>query len=126
MMKNLLLAFALLVSSFMSFAADEQVYRIDTGGDYRYYSNDDLRRRVWELERAVMQLQSEVFRLSIQNQSSGFRPGGLWTCQVQAFGKTHVASNSSRNTAVALVLKKCGDASNPIHCRESNVRCESE
>lgn len=109
-MKKILIAINLFTIGVSSFASNKPVCCIDSGGDCRYYSNDDLKRRVWELERAVMQLQSDVFKLSVQNQNqnqNGNWNGGLiWTCQVQAFGKTHVASNNNRYTAVALVLKK--------------------
>ncbi len=126
MKKILIILLMSIVGSTSSFA-DDRVYRIDPSGDYRHYSNDDLRRRVWELERAVMQLQAEVFKLSVQNQSGGFRPGGLlWTCQIQTFGKTYFATSNSRNSAVAQTLQKCGDASNPVHCRETSVKCDSE
>lgn len=102
-----------------SFAIDP--VKIEIGKSYEGYSNDELRRRVWQLEKAVMQLQNQVFQLSM-NQGGG----GMWTCQMQSFAKTHVASGNTKAAALAQVLKKCGDATNPVHCKEADVKCENE
>src|SRR5687767_2636984 len=96
-------------------ALADDVIRIEVGRDYKGYSNSELRRRMWDLERAVMQLQTRVFQLEVKpvNVVAPIRP---WTCTLQSFGTTHVASESSRMAALAMVLKKCSDATNAVHC----------
>lgn len=127
-LKSCFLAATLLLSTF---AFAEEPIRIEVGRSYEKYSNEELRRRVWQLERAVEQLQRQVFELAV-------RPGApshtvmppvtaaLWTCQMQSFGKTHVASGTTKASALAQVLKKCSDATNAIHCKESEVNCANE
>lgn len=101
----------------------EDVFRIEVGRDYNHYSNDELRRRVWELERAVSQLQSRVFQLEVNESRPQKNP---WTCTIQSFGKTHVSNADTKASALAKVLKKCSDATNAVHCHESDVKCDNE
>ncbi len=98
--------------------------RIEVGKNYEGYSNEELRRRVWQLERAVAQLQDQVFQLAIRDGAG--HGSGNWTCHIQSFGTTHVASGNTKASALAQVLKKCSDATNAVHCSESNVKCDDE
>jgi hypothetical protein len=99
--------------------------RIEFGQNYDGYTNDELRRRVWTLERAVAQLQAQVFQLAMNN--SGPSPvNGLWTCEMQSFGKTHTATAPTRISALSKVLKKCSEATNAVHCHESDVTCDNK
>ncbi len=100
----------------------EEIFRIEVGKSYEGYSTEELRRRVWDLERAVFQLQSKVFQLEMSNHGSAKE----WTCHIQSFGATHVASGNTKASALAQVLKKCSDATNAVHCHESDVKCDSE
>lgn len=106
--------------------ADEPI-RIEIGKNYDGYSNEELRRRVWQLERAVTQLQDQVFQLAIRGgEGSKVTPAATWTCFTQSFGKTFTASAATKANSLAQVLKKCGDATNAIHCKESEVKCDKE
>ena len=134
-MKALIALFAFSLSfSLFSFAQADEPYRIEVGTNYSKYSNEELRRRVWQLERAVAQLQNQVFELAIRNGGNGgnnmvpapVHSGGSWTCQIQSFGKTHVAGGNTKASALAQVLKKCSDATNAIHCKEGDVKCDNE
>jgi hypothetical protein len=117
-------------------AQTEDAFRIEVGKNYSSYSNEELRRRVWQLERAVSQLQDQVFQLALHNGSNNSGSGSIsvsvpsnaamWTCQIQSFGKTHISSGRTRSSALAQVLKKCSDATNAIHCSESEVKCSDE
>jgi len=99
--------------------------RIEFGQSYNGYTNEELRRRVWTLERAVAQLQSQVFQLAMNN--VGAPPSAaMWTCEMQSFGKTHTATEPTRMSAMSKVLKKCSDATNAIHCHESDVTCDNK
>jgi hypothetical protein len=124
-MKNALLFFCLSLILGASSATAIEPIRIEIGKSYQGYSNEELRRRVWQLERAVSQLQDQVFQIALRN-GSGSGGGGPWTCQIQSFGKTHVSSGSTRAAALAQVLKKCSDATNAVHCSESNANCDNE
>lgn len=136
-MKNLCLIFALLFSGTAVLAQTVNVYKVEPGSNYSRYSNSDLRRRVWELERAVAQLQAQVFQLAMQNQAgsqyNGHPNGGVqiapskpWTCQIQSLGKTHFVTAETKSSALAQVLKVCSDASNAVHCSERDVKCGNE
>lgn len=136
-MKSLSLFFSFLVLSVSAAAQTVNVYKVEPGTNYSRYSNSDLRRRVWELERAVAQLQAQVFQLAMQNQAGShyngqpvaapqIMPSKPWTCQIQAFGKTHVSTGETKAGALAQVLKICSDASHSVHCRESDVKCGNE
>ena len=107
------------------FAHAQESFHIEVGKNYEKYSDEELRRRVWQLEKAVAQLQDQVFQLALKNgsQNSG---SGNWTCQIQSFGKTHIANGSTKASALAQVLKKCSDATNAIHCSEAQVKCDNE
>ncbi len=105
-----------------SVGMSREVFKIEIGSNYERYSKKELRRRVWELERAVAQLQDQVFHLSMsQNQ---YQPEE-WTCHMQSFGKTHMASARTRGKALALVMSKCSSASNAIHCDSGDVSCDN-
>jgi len=120
------LLLSLVVAPLISFppaqAKSVEPIRIEIGKNYDGYSNKELRRRVWQLEKAVAQLQDQVFQLAVKS-STGT---GSWTCQIQSFGKTLVAAGQTKASALAQVLKKCSDATNAIHCNESDVKCDNE
>ena len=116
--------FALFLCFGFQAAAIEPV-RIEHAANYDHYTNDELRRRVWQLERAVAQLQDQVFQLAVRegNSESGSNP---WTCRMDAFGTTYVAAGNTRASALAQVIKKCSDGSNAIHCPDSNAKCDNQ
>jgi len=97
------------------------VVRIHVGDDYQRYDNRELQRRVWELERAVSQLQERVYDLEATPVVVTPPPAPDWTCRVSAFGKTYVKTKASRGEAEALVLKACSDDTHEMHC--SNITC---
>jgi hypothetical protein len=124
MIRLLALTFISTISFFSN--AIEPIH-IEIGANYESYSNEELRRRVWQLEKAVAQLQDQVFQLAMRNGTTTPTPtNNNWTCQMQSFGKTHVASGNTRSSALAQVLKKCSDATNAVHCHESDVKCDNE
>lgn len=120
-----ILVLVMLVFGFSINTHAEDIIRIEVGKNYDKYTNEELRRRVWNLEKAVAQLQDQVFQLAIRNGGSG-RVNNNWTCQIQSFGKTHVASGNTKASALAQVLKKCSDATNAIHCKDEDVKCDNE
>ncbi len=104
-------------------ASAEDVVRIEISKNFDSYTNADLRRRVWTLEQAVYQLQRRVFELEMGKVEA---PKNLWTCRLQSFGKTIIESNVQKSVALALVLKKCSDATSSVHCSESDVNCSND
>lgn len=113
------LVFFVIISAFGPLVArSEEVFRIEIGNREGKASTEELRRRVWMLERAVAQMQTRIYQLESDGSKSK-----AWTCQIQSFGKTHMATEPTKGAALAIVLKKCSDATNAIHCKESDVSC---
>ncbi len=102
-----------------------EIFKIEIGSGYEGYSNQELRRRVWELERAVAQLQDQVFHLSVNQGRPGYG-GNSWTCHIQSFGKTFTATKSTRGAAQAKILKDCSNATNAMHCKTEDVSCDNQ
>ena len=121
-MKKLILLVAITLAPILS---EAQVIRVDFGPSYENYSSEELRKRVWTLERAVAQLQDQVFQLAVRKDGA-LAPRVQWTCQIQSFGKTFVSNASTRASASAQVLKKCSDATNAIHCGDGDVKCDNQ
>lgn len=93
----------------------DEVIRIEVGRNYQNYSQDDLRRRVWELERAVSQLQQKVFNLESKPGSGG----DSWICKTTALGEEFSATGGSRAVAKHAVMEKCKaseKSSKGFHC----------
>ncbi len=85
-------------------------------------STQELRRRVWQLERTVLDLQDQVDRLTERG-----RPlPASWTCHMQSFGKTFVSDGPTRASAMAEILKKCSDDVSATHCQERDVKCDDK
>lgn len=123
-MKNTL--FFLLILSFTPvMAAETQVFRIEVGQDYERYSPTDLKRRVWELERAVAQLQAQVFHLTMNNMPP-MPQANPYTCRISVFGKTYDETRSTKTAALVAVVKKCSEATHAVHCHEEEVKCSNE
>ncbi|MDZ4084241.1 MAG: hypothetical protein U1E10_14965, partial [Bdellovibrionales bacterium] len=90
-------SFAVIIASLSllpsSQVSAEEVFRIEVGRDYNSYSQRDLQRRVWELERAVAQLQSRVFELELSRVTKPVPTAtpatvDTWICKVTAMGVT--------------------------------------
>jgi len=103
----------------------EEVFRIEVSKSYDGYSNNDLRRRVWELERAVSQLQQRVFSLEVRKPEAPAPVEKPWTCRIQSFGKTFKVTAPTRGAALGDVLEKCSQGSSAMHCPESDVKCDN-
>lgn len=116
-MKTLFVILAFYMSS--AFASDITI--VMPGKDYGKYSNDELRMRIWNLEKAVMQLQQKVFALELGQTST---PGaGQWTCMIKSFGKTFTSTAPTKMKAMADVVADCSKATNAVHCDEDEVKC---
>jgi len=134
-MKKLFLALGVLGLSF-SFASvtqAEDIFRVQIGSSNDHYSNQELVQRVWQLERAVYQLQSRIFKLelagsmgNIGNISAPIAKDKSWTCVIQSFGTTYTKTATTRGAAQAQVLRDCSEATSAMHCRPSDVKCDDE
>ncbi len=101
------------------FASDITI--VMPGKDYGKYSNDELRMRIWNLEKAVMQLQQKVFAIELAQ--SGSAGSGHWTCMTKSFGKTFTSTAPTKMKAMADVVADCSKATNAVHCDEDEVTC---
>lgn len=127
MNSNLKLALysAVFLSVLIPTANAQEIFRIDVGKSYESYSESDLKRRVWELERAVAQLQSQVFQLAVNGVAT--QPQAReWTCQISAFGKHFDETRPTKAAATAAVIKKCAAATHVMHCSDDQVKCGNE
>ena len=96
----------LTMSLFMSIASAEEVIRIEVGKNYEKYSDSDLRRRVWELERAVYQLQTRIFELESPKNRQG---NDSWVCTISAMGNKFVGTGATKAVAIAKATESCKD-----------------
>lgn len=121
-MKLTLCALLVLFGSVVAYAED--IYRIEIGGDHKYYSDSDLRRRVWELERAVSQLQRKVFELQDkQDKSEESKGNESWLCTVSAMGSKYTGTGASEVVAKHKAMENCrAKAKDSFFC--SNPVCE--
>lgn len=121
-MKIFIILFMIALFPLQSLAKKMDLQRIEVGRDYSKYSKQELRRRVWQLERAVSQLQDQVFQIALAKNQPVAAALTPWTCHIQSFG-TFTATELTKTAAKAKVLKACGDNSNPVHCSEKDVKC---
>lgn len=108
----------------------EGIVRIEVGRNDGNVSNDELRRRVWELERAVQQLQMRVFSLEV---TGAQRPASVpaepaqpkVTCFIKTpFDGTFSATESTETAAKAAAMEKCSTKVKVgFHCEEDRVKC---
>lgn len=97
----------------------DAVFRIEVGDNYDRYSDHDLRRRVWELERAVLQLQQKVFEL----QTNPVPDSKKWTCYIQVFNQTFSSTEATETAAKVAVMQTCSKKFTALHCQERIVKC---
>ncbi|HPI40155.1 MAG TPA: hypothetical protein PLJ21_05080 [Pseudobdellovibrionaceae bacterium] len=125
-MKNIFYAVCILFFSFSSSA--EPIFKIEVGDDYSNYSASDLKKRVWELERAVSQLQQRIFQLEFAKATPPTQPvappADVWVCRISKFGKSYTGTGSSKAVAKLKVTEACisGNDGNDFHCK--NPECE--
>lgn len=115
-MKALFTALFLMISFHPAHA---QVFKIQYGKDYSNYSDSDLKRRVWELERAVRQLQQKVF--DIENSKIPSQ-AATWICKTEAMGEKLSATGASKAVAENEVMEKCKTSpksGNGFHCSDA-------
>lgn len=84
----------------------------------RRRADDELRRRVWELERAVQHLQHRVATLEATPAAPIVVAERPWTCRVSAFGRTFIKTMPTRGQAEAHVMQACSNDSAAMHCEE--------
>lgn len=102
----------------------EEVFRIEVGRDYNSYSQRDLQRRVWELERAVAQLQSRVFELELSRATKPVPPAtpapvDSWICKVTAMGVTYTGTGGSKAVAEHKAIETCKEKTDDFFCKEA-------
>jgi len=101
-------------------AQAEEIFRIEVGRDYNRYSQRDLQRRVWELERAVSQLQARVFELELSNLKSPTptpAPLETWLCKISAMGVTYTGTGATRAVAEHKVMETCKEKADDFFCK---------
>lgn len=118
---NLVSKLFLVVGLTLSASANaEEIFRIEVGRDYNRYSQRDLQRRVWELERAVSQLQARVFELELSRlkaPSPTPAPLETWLCKISAMGVTYTGTGATRAIAEHKVMETCKEKADDFFCK---------
>ncbi len=125
-MKTALFACLLIASAvvFLPSAESDPIFRIEVGSNYESYSNDELKRRVWHLEKAVWQMQQRIYHLEAQGPvQQVVEQRSEWTCYLRSFGKAYTHTAASQTKARAEVIRQCSQATNAMHCDEEDVTC---
>ena len=120
-------SFAVIIASLSllpsSQVSAEEVFRIEVGRDYNSYSQRDLQRRVWELERAVAQLQSRVFELELSRvkpvPTATPATVDTWICKVTAMGVTYTGTGGSKAVAEHKAIESCKEKTDDFFCKEA-------
>lgn len=119
--------FLVSLAIFTTGAFAQDTNKITPGDRYKNYSNEELRRRVYQLERAVSQLQDQVFQLALRSgEGSGSERALPWTCHMEIFGKSFNATAPTKAAALARTVAKCSEANDSIHCMESRASCDNK
>ncbi len=117
---TILLGGVLPVSLNSAQAHAEEIFRIEVGRDYNRYTQRDLQRRVWELERAVSQLQARVFELELSRlKAPTATPAPLetWLCKISAMGVTYTGTGATRAIAEHKVMETCKEKADDFFCK---------
>lgn len=107
--------FIYMLLSSITFAGSEM---IKPGKDYESYSNKELRKRVWKLEKVVAKMQRKLERLEDdiedvedeQRRSTRRKPKkplATWICKLSAHGENFSATGASKAVAESNVIEKC-------------------
>jgi len=86
---------------------------------YRREARKDARIR--RLERAVQQLQEQVFNLTLAKNSA---PQEVWVCEVSAFSDTFMGEHAQKAKAKSIAVKKCLKKRSAMFCKKEEVTCE--
>lgn len=99
----------------------DDVLKIQTGPQHSASATvRDLEERIYRLERAVSQLQNEVFRLSETPRKAEKEV----SCYIKTtFKGTFTGNGKTQNEAKGKALKACGDGGS-MFCDENDVKCD--
>lgn len=119
----LLVSGLVLADQSLSMRIGDNIFRIQAGAQpSQTASNRELEQRIWMLERAVNQLQNQVFRLSDQGPREAPKTS---SCYLKTSLKgTFTGSGASKTEAKGKALKACTDAGGGIFCDETELRCD--
>ena len=129
-MMTVLLLSVLVVSGFLfadslSFKIGENIFRISEGSEFSDKTTiRELQKRVWMLERAVVQLQNQAFPVPVGIAQP--TPVKTFSCYLQTpFKGTFTGTGRSIIEAKGKALKACTDGGGSIHCDDDKVKCDS-
>lgn len=103
-------------------AYSEDLVKIEIGTDYKNYSTSELQRRVWELERAVNQLQVRMAVLETKQAQLASVPAASdsWICKVTAMGTDYIGTGATKAIATQTAVDKCkmGRGGDGFFCKD--------
>lgn len=83
-------------------------------------NQDQLVQRMLRLERAVRDLQNQVYHLSM----SDMPQTTLFECRIDAFGKIYRGEGDTRNVAKSNARKSCEAERNSMFCGDEDMNCD--
>lgn len=108
-----------------------KIVRIEVEDDEVQADVKLLRKKVNRLEKAVRQLQLQVFKLQESNfyaqtksQPQQAKPTSVSCYLKTPFDGTHTHTAKTKTEAMGEVLAKCESAGGGIFCKEEKVKCE--
>ena len=113
--------FLILITLLSSNLYAKNIIRIEVDKDSKGESVGDLKRRVWMLERAVVQLQETVFHLQANAQNN---QAASWLCTVKGFGEEFSGVGNSKAVASLNATKACKAKGKEFFC--GDPKCTNE
>lgn len=118
--------------SFSSFAENsfrisvpDHVYQVHVGNENPYGKQpqqQDLTKRIYELERAVSQLQNALFQLSTRPAAAPVNKP-LISCSLNAFGQRYSGTGETANLARQRAADACAAQNNAMFCKPEKANC---
>lgn len=106
----------------------EAVVKITPSEKFAKYSNEELQKHVWELERAVVQLQAQVAKLTEAPKASieavpaaaSVVLGAKWYCRIRTRGYVYTGVGKTKESAAAKSFANCKDVygKDTMYCRD--------
>ncbi len=93
----------------------ESIIRIEVGSSQDKYSNQELQKRVQDLERAVIQLQKRVFDL--EDNKPKPQSADTWICHAKAMGETFTGTGGSKAVASNNAIEACAKVKDRFFCK---------
>lgn len=115
--------FFLIFSTFFALCTTaDPLITIRPGIDPNNYNTNQMKQRIWRLERAVTQLQKRITQLE-QDKSNQQASQASWLCTFKAMTDIYTGIGASKSVAKHNASVACQNGGNSFHCRFE--KCEN-